>query len=340
MSEPATPETGAGTGAPPAITVVLVTPTDFANARRVVAHLRAQTIADRLELILVAPSLEAVSDAAEGELGGFARQVVLPVGPIENVDRGAAIGALEAASEIVAILEDHAFPEPGWAEAMVNAHRDEDLAVVGSAMLNANPRGALSWVNLLIAYGPSTEPEPSRDVRALPGHNVGYKKRHLVPYGEALGDAFARGGELPNALARRGERFGFTADARVAHLNPSRLSSTAELRFNAGRLYAATRQREGNWSWLKRLAYFGLGPAIPVLRLVRFRREYFSGGARAHLRPRIWGPLLLGLSLDAAGQMAGYVAGPGRSAEVLATFEMDRRQHLTRRDRAEVDAVS
>ena len=39
---------------------------------------------------------------------------------------------------VVAFGEEHCFPEPGWAQALIDAHR-EDYAAVGPAMHNANP---------------------------------------------------------------------------------------------------------------------------------------------------------------------------------------------------------
>jgi hypothetical protein len=44
--------------------------------------------------------------------------------------------------------------------------------------------------------------------------------------------------------------------------------------------------------------------------------------------------LFTGLLFDAGGQMLGYVAGPGGAPDRLATFEMDRIQHLDAHDRA------
>lgn len=314
------------------LTVVVVTPSNFANIRRTIRHLQAQTIVEQIELILVASSTEAIADGGDADLAGFGRQQTLTIGPITNVDRAAAAGVFHATTPIVALIEDHAFPAPGWAAAMVAAHQGE-WAAVGSTMENANPQSLLSWINLLIAYGPWTEPATDGEVATLPGHNISYKREYLLAYGDTLGAALERGGELPNALRKKGHRFYLAAAAKLSHLNPSRLTSTADLRFSAGRLYGATRAADEGWSWLKRLLYIVSGPLIPLVRIRRFRQELFANHKRAHLRPRIWPALLLGLIFDAAGQMVGYGWGPGKTAEKLAVFEMDRPQHLTPQDR-------
>ena len=334
MQTPSTPLT------PPLISVVTVTASDFANMRRTLRHLRAQTIADQIELILVAPSNEAIADREPDELKGFARTEIIAVGPIDNVDHAAADGIHRATAPVVALVEDHAYPEPGWAAAMVEAHQGP-WAAVGSTMVNANPQNSLSWINLLIAYGPWTDKMQKSgsavadkviEVDALPGHNISYKRDVLVEYGDALVNALGRSGELPNALTKRGHRFALATGARLAHANPSLLSSTADLRFSAGRLYGAKRAEAGGWSPVQRALYTLGGPLIPLVRFRRLRQELFGDGQRREIAGRVQPALLLGLVLDGLGQMAGYAAGPGSTPDKLATFEMDRPQHLTRRD--------
>lgn len=155
-------------------------------------------------------------------------------------------------------------------------------------------------------------------------------------YGEALGDKLGRDGGLLDDLTAKGARFGFEPEAALAHVNPSTLSSTVDLRFSAGRLYGATRARTEQWSKARRLLYTLGGPMIPAVRLKRLHDDYFSGGRRRPLAPRVYPALTLGLVLDGLGQMVGYAAGPGGTVEKLATFEMDRLQHISARERREI----
>lgn len=316
----------------PALSVILVTPERFANIRRSVRYLRAQTARAQLELVIVAPSEAAVEDRAAHELDGFRQVTIVPVGAIDNVDRAAAPGILRASAPVVALLEDHAYPDPTWAEALIEAH-EGPWTVVGSTVLNANPGSMLSWTNMLIAYGPWTEPNEGGEVENLPGHNTSYKRAPLAAYGEALQEALGRSGTLLDDLKAEGHRFYTEPEARVYHANPSRLASTADLRFSAGRLYGAKRAEQNDWTAAQRAAYIAGGPLIPLVRFKRLREELFGGGRRSHLAPRVFPALLLGLALDGAGQMAGYAFGPGQAPEKLATFEMDRMQHLTDADR-------
>lgn len=317
----------------PSLSVVVVTPERFENVRRTVRHLRAQTVQGQIELVLVAPSEHALDDAQPDELEGFQRITTVTPGPIANVDRAGAHGVFAAHAPVVTLIEDHAFPQPGWAEALLAAHQDEPWDVVGPVVLNANPDHMLSWTNLLIAYGAWTQPAAGGEVEALPGHNISYKTERLTAYGDRLPAMLVRGGGLLDDLKAQGARFYLEPAARIAHTNPSRLDSTVRLRFNAGRLYGARRAADQGWSLAKRTAYVAGGPLIPLVRFKRLREELFGHGRRASLVPRVFPALLLGLILDGAGQMAGYAFGAGSAPRILATFEMDRFQHLTATDR-------
>ena len=319
----------------PDLTVVVVTPLRFAQLRRTVRHLREQSVAHRVELVIVAPTEDAVADHRPGELDGFWAVEVVPVGPIPNVDKASASGVHAARASVVALVEDHAFVQPGWAEAIVRAHKSDD-EVIGSVILNANPRRMLSWVNILVAYGPWTDAVRAGTIDCLPGHNITYKRDVLTGYGEHLPERLGRDGGLLTDLAAEGARFRLEPEAAIAHVNPSVLRATVDLRFSAGRLYGHMRAEEEGWSRAKRLLYVAGGPLIPAVRFKRFHGEYFASGRRRDITPRVYPALALGLALDGIGQMAGYCAGPGGTVEKLAVFEMDRLQHITAGERRDI----
>src|SRR5437868_1919828 len=54
----------------PAMTVVLVTPDRFESLRKTIRHLQVQTVHDRLEILIVAPSRKNL-DLDQSELAGF-----------------------------------------------------------------------------------------------------------------------------------------------------------------------------------------------------------------------------------------------------------------------------
>jgi hypothetical protein len=312
--------------------VVVVAVARFGTAARTVRHLRAQTARDRIELVLVAPSAAVLAEADPAALEGFAKVRPVVVGRIDNVDHAVAAGVRHATAPFVALIEDHAFPAPDWGARVIDAHATPADAV-GPAIVNANPRSLLSWTNYLLAYGAwagGALPGPVADV---PGHNSSFRTSLLQAFGDSLGTLLQRDGGLMDALRREGATFVHEPRARVAHVNPSTWRATSALRFRAGRAYGAARAVRERWSLGRRLAFAAAGPLIPLVRLPRELRTLRTGGSSAGSPAMTLGALAIGLLLDAAGQMAGYCAGPGHTADWLATFEMDRLQHITRADR-------
>ena len=315
----------------PALSVLIVAPKLFSRIRKTLRTLKAQTIKDRLEIIVVVPSADSVG-VDESELSGFFRYQVVDVGPIHSVDRAAARSVKHATATVVAIIEDHAYPNPHWAEAIVAAHRNP-WAAVGPAVENANPATMLSWINLLTAYGKWGGATGSMVVDDLPNHNVSYKRSVLMEFGSELENMVGREGSLHQRLREKGHRLFMEPAAEIHHLNPSRLSSTIALRFQAGRMFGATRARNERWSSLRRLLYIGALPLIPAMHLPRILGEVRVRGRQRELLPRILPALLFGLALEAIGEVVGYAFGTGSASRFLERFELDRLEHLTASDK-------
>ena len=108
---------------PPDLSVVVVFARRFAVLRRTLAHLRAQTIAGRIELIIVAPSRQAMRELQPRDSAGVHSVKSEIAGEIVNVDKAGARGVAAASAPVIAFIEDHAFPAPNWAETIVESHR-------------------------------------------------------------------------------------------------------------------------------------------------------------------------------------------------------------------------
>jgi hypothetical protein len=310
----------------PTMSVVLVASNHMSSIRRTLRHLRAQTIAASIELIVVAVTQESLQHGEPKAFEGFHSVKTVPLGEISNVDKAAGAGIAQATTPIVAVIEDHAYPVPEWAEAIASAHH-AGWDVVGSVVLNANPSSALSWSNLLMSYGRWTEPVEGGEVSALPGHNISFRREILTPYMDNITERLGRDGDLLQTLRTQGYRFYLERRARLHHANPSRLDSTCELRFNVGRLYGAVRAEQ--WPLWRRLFYVGTGPLLPLVRFKSLYHDFFSNGRRADLKARIMPALFVSLTMDALGHMAGYILGKGPALDHLAAFEIDRLRHLT-----------
>ena len=162
---------------PPALSVILPTVDDFSTIRLTVRALRGQTARSRIELVIVAPMDDPGVIAAE--VAGFARVTIVNAGPLEMSNVARAAGIRAARAPIVALAEDHSFPDPDWADALIAAH-EAGWAVVGPVLVNANPRSMVSWSNLLLEYSPWLEGTVRGAMDDLPGHNSAYRRDLLL----------------------------------------------------------------------------------------------------------------------------------------------------------------
>jgi GT2 family glycosyltransferase len=311
------------------MSVVLVTPDGYESIRKTIRHLRAQTARDRLEVVIVAPSADQL-DLDELELTEFCRFQVVEIGEVRSIAGANAIGICKAGAPVVALAEDHSYPDPGWAEALIEAHR-QPWAVVGPEVRNANPQSITSWADFLIGYGPWSEPAAAGEIAHLPGHNSSYKRVILLDYGPELETMLKAESVLHWDLRAKGYRLYLEPKAKIAHLNFGLLPSWIRAQFHSGRLFAAVRARR--WSPLRRLLYTGGALLIPLVRLRRILRQLLWSSQQCHLLPRVLPVLILGLVVNSVGEIIGYALGEGGASQELSYFEFHRSRHVSERDR-------
>jgi GT2 family glycosyltransferase len=319
--------------ATPELSVIIVTPDRFETIRRTVAWLGAQTVREALELVIVAPSREAL-ELDEHDLDGFHGFRVVEVGTVHPIAAGNAAGVREASAPVVVFAEDHSYPQPGWAEALIAAHRGP-WAAVGPVVANANPRSGVSWADFLPGYGPWLDPTPGGVVDHLPGHNSSYKRDLLLELGPDLDPMLNAESVLHWELRSRGHQLYLEPAAKTRHFNFSRLSIYLRATFFNSWTFAAERARGGRWGPLRRLAYAAAWPLIPLVRLRRVFRDLRRARSPGVL-PRLLPPVLLGLTVSALGEAMGYLLGPGSAPEKVSAYHFHRDRHVTRRDRVEM----
>jgi hypothetical protein len=313
----------------PKMSVIIVTPDCYETIRKTMKCLHAQTVRDQLEIIIVAPTATGLFEG-QTELAGFNNVRVVEIGSVNSTPGARVVGVRDAAAPLVAFAEDHSYPEPHWAEALMAAHRGP-WAAVGPAMGNANPHSTLSWANLAIEYGPWLDPARCGPMDHLPGHNSSYKRDLLLAYGSQLEAMLQAESVLHWDLRAQGHQLYLEPTARTFHLNYSRLRSALRLRFLAGRMFAASRARP--WSALRRLLYGLAGPLIPLIRMRRVLRDLRRAGRLRQLLPRILPEVAIALAMDAAGEMAGYLFSSGQTMRTLSEMEFHRHRFMNRRDK-------
>jgi hypothetical protein len=307
------------------MSVVIATPHSFETLRKLIDELRGQTASDRLEVVIVAASRERLK-LDESLLQGFHSYQVIEVGPFESIATPRAVGVRAARAPVVALAEDHAYPAPGWARALIEAHR-QPWAAVGPAILNANPQTRISRTDLLLCYGPFVAPARSGIVPFVAGDNSTYKRELLLGYGDRLEAMLEDEGALHRDLRAQGFQLYLEASAQTRHLNFARLSPWLSLRYHGGRLYGARRAQENHWSLPRRLIYIATSPLFPLVQVWQLIATMQRAGRQPGMVWRFLPELAAALVAGVAGEVAGYAWGPGDSLDKLTSLRFRREEH-------------
>jgi hypothetical protein len=308
-----------------AATVRPGTPTDEAEGKR---PLLSVVVASVNGWDVLGPTLRAL-DAQEGRgrievivvdaVGGATRERIRAHRPaVELVEveerlsipRLRHVGVWRARGRVVAIIEDHAEVAPGWADALLEAH-EGPWGAVGGAVENGR-RGLVNWAAFFCEYTPYMAPVADGPAIDLPGNNIAYKRPHLLRHAHVLDDGKWESW-INDRLRADGVPLATTNAAVVRHIKPFRLGHFLVQRFHFSRSFAG--MRHGDQSPATRLLYALGSFALPPLLLSRVVRNVFR--KRRHLgRFLACLPLLaLFFTVGAAGEMVGYLIGPGRSLE-------------------------
>lgn len=265
---------------------------------------------DRLEVLVVEPE----NGDVRSRLRERSKRVrIVAIEGKLSIPRMRYLGVCQAKGDLIAILEDHAEVDHEWASTILETHQDPDLGAVGGRVEN----GKSGWVNSAVFFceyttymGPVIE-GPTDD---LPGNNIAYKREHLLNHAELLDDGKWESW-INDRLVSEGVPIVSTNRLVVKHIKSFRLGYFLTQRFHFARSYAG--MRRGDQSTAKRLIY-GFGSiALPPLLTLRVMRQALKK-RRDLARFVACLPLIaLFFSVGAAGEMLGYLVGPGRSLDLV-----------------------
>lgn len=319
----------------PVLSVVIIAPKGYALLRCSVAHYREQCGAEGIEVVITVPrgaELRVVDTDFDG-LHGY-RVVEVAEGASIGDARAAGVRASRAA--VVVFGEDHSYPEPGWAAALIKRHLD-GYAAVGPAIANANSGSATSWAQLFMTYGGWVAPAAAGEPQDLPGHNSSYKREALLPYGDELAVKLRRETLLHTDLLRRGERLFLEPRAVTRHVNVSSPYWIVVDHVVTSRLQAAARALDERWGRGRRLGHAVAQLWCFLPRLAWSVKKMKRAGQGRRLA-RVWPVMAVATAAGCVGEALGAVAGPG-SERLVDSFEFDRGRFLTRRDQADLRAL-
>src|SRR5512141_1768998 len=156
----------------PLLTVILATDT-LQRVERVLQSLAQQTIAERIEVVLVITT-EPDRKELEGLTEGIHSVQIMPVESIVPLAAARAKGVRIARSPFLFIAETHAYPDPDLAEKLIAALSSE-FSVVVPGFRNSNPNSGLSWAGFLSDYGAWSDTLSSCEIDRSPSHDAAFR---------------------------------------------------------------------------------------------------------------------------------------------------------------------
>lgn len=215
----------------------------------------------------------------------------------------------EATGQIVATIEDHCTARPGWIAAIFRAHTENPTAAaIGGAIENGTMANSIEWASYLMTQGVHMAPLRNGPTKRIANEaNISYKREALAGFlDDPMGFMTIR---VTRALSDRGELLVNDDRIVVDHYERMSTRATAVIHFDDGRTISGFRRRHmAGGDWLRLLA----APALPLYRTARVVRNAVMKGRAGTVASALpW--ILVFEYCHEVGEVAGYVAGPGKS---------------------------
>ncbi|MGQ0811954.1 MAG: glycosyltransferase [Nitrospiraceae bacterium] len=283
----------------PTLSVVVATTQPWPELRPCLEALTPQLRTTAGELIVA----DGHGHALPNPLPDRFRDIIVLQEPGASVFRLRALAVSASRGDIIATTEDHCIVKADWCERMLKAHEDHPHAsAIAGTVDNGSTDRLIDWANFLQTFGAFIPPlNPSQYERCPTNSNIAYKRQAMPARQLETGWLELH---LNPVLFREGhmvldERIG------VAHVQSHGFLGTFKAHFHNGRSTAGL----GRLSLSTRQLPFT--PLWSTLRTLRGKRNLYK-------TVLVCLPLLAALSCcHAAGELAGILAGSGRSPEKL-----------------------
>lgn len=303
------------------MSVILTTPDNYETIAKTISYLRQQTVKKSLEIVIIAPSASEITDHID-KIDDFYAIRIIEIGEIKSIGFCYAQGIRYSQADIVALAEDHSFPDSDWAQYLIKAH-EQPWAVVGSVIKNANPDNFVSQVDMLGTFSNWLDSTPSGIMNSLPFHSS-YKKKVLLSYGEKLEKMMENDLVLHWDLRNKGYELYLESRAKTSHINIGNLLVWFKLQFYFGRVFAYDRANNENWHLPKKIFYVTVFPLIPFIHFGRIYKKLQECQLQNLLSFKLCLTLFSGLIINAIGQAIGYISEIGHTRLKLSKFYFHR----------------
>jgi hypothetical protein len=281
------------------------------EARETAPHtLRHLLDRSSLEVIAVVSSADPAAEVLRDLKRSRPELVLIELPGRYSVPQLRARGVAAATGRCVAITEDHClFPE-GWPASLARALERPEIAAAGGGVENGRSRTVRDWAIYFSRYAANMPPLQRGFATILPGNNACYRRELLDELRPIWQEGFWEH-EFHRYLLADGWKLWLEADAAVEHHKPYRFGPYCRLRFLHGRCYGGGKRRKEGFAAVA--LFVLLSPLIPALMALRSARVVLP--KRRHRKEYLLSiPLLIILySAWVAGEMIGYLLGPGES---------------------------
>jgi len=304
------------------LSVVLVVGGQRERAAAALRSLLDQSAIDRMEILLfdLGPEGSPVLPGSEHPQVRLTRRC----GQKHGLAAARADGIRAARSPVIGLIEEHALALPGWAAAMIEAHRGP-WAAVGCAFIVANPNSGRADQTFRLTYGEYIQPaRPRGPVRFVPGQNSTFKRDLLLRYDEHLEFLMNADLVLQWMLLREGHEFLHEPSVKIAHRNENKLSRLCLGAFYWNWCFSNVRARMFKWSPLRKAVWIALSPFMPWVRFARLSVAASRLGFATLVQFTRDAPAIFAVNYSsAAGQVLGLLNKIDRASQEFSVFELN-----------------
>jgi hypothetical protein len=307
--------------ATPELSVILVFGRERQRAARALGSILSQSLIDRMEILLFDLGPENVPPV---EGSDHPRVKMTRTGPDDLISAARVRGVRAASAPVVSFMEEHCEMQPGWAQTIVETHR-EPWAAVGSDLINGNPGAGCSDLVFRVNYGIYVRPNAQRGpIHCVAGENSAFKREILLRYEKDLEQMFYADLVLQWKIAEDGYAIFYEPAVQIAHKNENTFRSLATGLFYFNWCFANVRAHVFRWSIFRRAVWIALSPLVPWVRLAKMSLRVLRAKRVSLIRFLRDVPFILAANyFSTAGQVAGLLNPIDRAARKISNFEMN-----------------
>jgi glycosyltransferase involved in cell wall biosynthesis len=226
----------------------------------------------------------------------------------ETVPELRRLGVERSQGDIIAIIEEHCLASPDWLRRAIEGHARGDHAAVGGPVVDhAYPR-VRDWVVYFCEYNGYLPPWSEGEAYDLNGANIAYRRQVLLDHYNLLSEGYWEASLHP-VLVREGFKFLALPQMVVYHRGPFPFGYYLRQRYWFSRAFAGARANALPAS--RRLAYLVASPLVPGVLLARMAARVWEKHCHVEKFALSLPLLIPALTVYAAGEWVGYLAGPG-----------------------------